>query len=39
MALKFETSDKRYTRPNAVQAVGEGQLGASTVSYEIAEVR
>ncbi|MEO0492186.1 MAG: DUF3237 domain-containing protein [Actinomycetota bacterium] len=39
MAPKFETSDERYTWLNAVQAVGKGQLGAGTVSYEIAEVR
>lgn len=39
MAPKFETSDERYTWLNSVQAVGKGQLGAGTVSYEIAEVR
>ena len=39
MAPKFETSDERYTWLNAVQAVGKGQLGAGTVSSEIAEVR
>ena len=39
MAPKFETSDERYTWLNAVQAVGKGELGAGTVSYEIAEVR
>ena len=32
-------TDERYTWLNAVQAVGKGQLGAGTVSYEIAEVR
>lgn len=39
MAPKFETSDERYTWLNSVQAVGKGQLGAGTVTYEIAEVR
>ena len=39
IAPKFETSDERYTWLNSVQAVGKGQLGAGTVSYEIAEVR
>ena len=39
MAPKFETSDERYAWLNAVQAVGKGQLGRGTVSYEIAEVR
>jgi len=32
-------TDERYTWLNAVQAVGKGELGAGTVSYEIAEVR
>jgi len=39
MAPKFETSDDRYAWLNAVQAVGKGQLGRGTVTYEIAEVR
>lgn len=39
MAPKFETSDERYTWLNSIQAVGKGQLGAGTVTYEIAEVR
>ena len=39
MAPKFETSDERYTWLNSVQAVGKGQLGPGTVTYEIAEVR
>ena len=39
MAPKFETSDERYAWLNSVQAVGKGQLGAGTVTYEIAEVR
>lgn len=39
MAPKFETSDERYAWLNSVQAVGKGQLGAGTVSYEIAEIR
>ena len=38
MRVVVET-DERYTWLNAVQAVGKGQLGAGTVSYEIAEVR
>jgi len=39
IAPRFETSDERYTWLNAIQAVGKGQLGRGTVSYEIAEVR
>ena len=39
IAPKFETSDERYAWLNAVQAVGKGQLGRGTVTYEIAEVR
>lgn len=39
IAPKFETSDERYGWLNAVQAVGKGQLGRGTVTYEIAEVR
>ena len=39
MAPKFETSDERYAWLNSIQAVGKGQLGRGTVSYEIAEVR
>ena len=39
IAPKFETSDERYAWLNAVQAVGKGELGAGTVTYEIAEVR
>ena len=39
IAPLFETSDERYAWLNSVQAVGKGQLGRGTVTYEIAEVR
>ena len=39
IAPRFETSDERYAWLNSVQAVGKGQLGRGTVTYEIAEVR
>ncbi len=39
IAPRFETSDERYAWLNSIQAVGKGQLGRGTVSYEIAEVR
>lgn len=39
IAPRFETSDERYAWLNTVQAVGKGQLGRGTVTYEIAEVR
>ena len=39
VAPRFETSDDRYAWLNSIQAVGKGQLGRGTVTYEIAEVR
>lgn len=39
IAPRFETSDERYAWLNTVQAVGKGQAGRGTVSYEVAEVR